>query len=444
MPKEGIASTKSHQSDTISLHRKQGEAFESNSKITLCCSGIQGGKSTVGALWALKNSFGWDNGDAAIIAAPTYKILNQSTLPTWLRYAGRFGHYNKADQEFIFHDGFKAYIRTSTEPDSIEGIQNVRWIWGDEAGKLKYQFWINAEGRAARTNAPLFLTTTPYGLNWLYQSLIKPFKDGERSDIAYFEWLSIDNPSFPKEEYERQRLILDARTFRRKYMGLHERMEGLVYELSSDHRMRSISLPPNTRYFASVDWGHSEGHEFAISVRGITLDGFQYAVDEFKQAGLDPNQQVEACRAKKSIWNIELFGCDPSRPDMISLLNKTGCRAMGFHEGQENYKPLIAGITLHTALLRSGKYRLFEDRVPHMCDEYETYHWPEFQEDKIAKEEPVKMNDHLMDCERMLTVLTKNIVIRGAQELFLGAKLPHIDNFDPRKPSKKKKNWDSY
>jgi hypothetical protein len=431
--------------DPISLHPKQGDAFESEKKITLCCSGIQGGKTTVGVLWFLRQAARWQGPESSfIIGAPTYKILNQSTLPALFKYTEGMGTYHKGDQEFHLRSGSKVYIRTSTDPFSVEGIQNVRAIWLDEAGMCKYSFWVNLEGRAARTGAPIMCTTTPYGMNWPYQILIKPFKEELRNDVAYYEWLSIDNPTFPRSEYERQRKLLDPRTFRRKYMGLHERMEGLVYEISPENKTKSIKLPQGTRIFASVDWGFSEGHEFAISIRAITLDGFRYAIDEFKASGLDPNQQVQACKSKASIYGIELFGCDPARPDMISLLNKAGCKAIGFHEGNTPYKSVISGITAHTALIRSGKYRIFEDKCSSLLDEYETYHWKEFQEDKAPTEEPVGINDHLMDCERMLTVLTMNIFVKEPDKTFLGGRLPWVDHFDPKKRSKKKQNWESY
>lgn len=432
------------EADEVTLHLKQGRAFESQNKITLCCSGIQGGKTTVGALWSLKNSFGWTRDDCGIIGAPTYKILNQSTLPTWMKYASRFGEYYDGKAEFVFQDGFKVYVRTSTDPDSIEGIRNVRWIWLDEAGKCKLQFWINAEGRAARTNAPLFLTTTPYGLNWPYHLLIKPYKEGDRDDVAYYEWLSVDNPAFPREEYERQRRILDPRTFRRKYMGIHERMEGLVYELPSDVEADPISMPKQGRNFAGVDWGFSEGHEFAVLVRRITLDGWRYEIDEFKSSGLDPNQQIELCRQKHRLYNIELFLCDPSRPDMIAALNKAGLPARGFHVGMESYKTLIAGITEHTALVRSGRYKILKDKLTHLKDEYETYHWPEVADDQAPKEAPVKLNDHLLDCARMLTVGTMNIKIKGLPEPYMSRTGIKIDRFDPRKKSRGKRTWDSF
>ncbi len=432
-------------SDQLRLHLKQGRAFESLSKITLCCSGIQGGKSTVGALWGLKNSFGWGPEDCAIIGAPTYKILNQSTLPTWLKYAGRFGEYLKGDQEFVFHDGFRVYIRTSTDPDSIEGIQNCRWFWMDEAGKCKMQFWDNAEGRCARTAAPLFLTTTPYGLNWPYKVLIKPAKAGLRSDVAYYEWLSIDNPTFPLAEYERQKRILDPRTFRRKYMGIHERMEGLVYDIGENQFCTPKMLPKQTRYFAAVDWGYAVGHEFALLVRAIGPDGFRYEVDEFKKSGLDPNQQIEACLAKYKIWGIETFLCDPARPDMISALSKTGVTARPFQSGVENYKKLNPGIDEHIKLINSGRYQIFREACPQLEDEYETYHWPEVEEDDAPADVPVKVNDHLMDCARMLTVGTMHVHVKAEREPHMTRVGVKVDRFDPRKKSSSNgKRWDTF
>jgi hypothetical protein len=430
----------------LSLHEKQGAAFESEKKITLCCSGIQGGKTTVGVLWFLRQASRWVGTNSNfIIGTPSYKILNQSTLPTFLKFAEGLGTYHKVDQEFHFKSGPKIYFRTSTDPYSVEGIQDVRAIWLDEAGLCKYTFWVNLEGRAARTSAPIICTTTPYGMNWPYQQLIKPLNEGLRDDVAYFEWLSIDNPSFPLEEYERQKRLLDTRTFRRKYMGIHERMEGLVYELPQDCLSSTEKLPQGTRLFASVDWGFAEGHEFAVLVRAITLDGFRYEVDEFKASGLTPDQQIAACIAKKSAWNVEHFFCDPARPDMIAALNKAGGKAIGFHEGRANLKPLLAGITEHTRLTRSGKYKIWQDKCKHLLDEYETYHWPEYQGEREPPEAPVGIKDHLMDCARMMTVGTMGIVVREAKKYTLGMKTPHRDFFDPTKKSKSRAStgWDS-
>lgn len=429
----------------INLHPKQGRAFESESKITLCCSGIQGGKTTVGVLWFLRQISKWPGKDNNfIIGAPTYKILNQSTMPAFLKYASALGVYNKTDQEFHLISGGKIYIRTSTDAYSVEGITNVRAIWLDEAGLCKYLFWVNLEGRAARTKAPIICTTTPYGLNWPYQQLIKPLTEGKRDDVAYYEWLSIENPTFPREEYERQKKILDPRTFRRKYEGKHERMEGLVYELTSENRIDPFPLPSGTRFFAGVDFGFAEGHEFAMVVRAITRDGYCYAIDEYKEAGLTPDKQVQLCQAKMKTYGIEFFYCDPARPDMIAMLNKGGCRSAGFHIGKENYKQIVPGIQKHNELIRTGQYKIFNGRCPHLEDEYETYHWPEIQEERVVAEKPVAVKDHLMDAERYVTIGTLDKVVKEAKLTPSSQRRPETDSFDPRKLSKRQAGWNSY
>lgn len=430
----------------IRLHPKQGQAFESEKKITLCCSGIQGGKTTVGVLWFLRNAGQWVGRDHSfIIGAPTYKILNQSTLPTFFKYAEGLGTYHKVDQEFHFHSGPRVYIRTSTDPYSVEGIQNVRAIWLDEAGMCKYTFWVNLEGRAARTSAPIICTTTPYGMNWPHQELIKKQKDGERDDVAYFEWTSVDNPTFPQEEFERQKRILDPRTFRMKYMGIHERMEGLVYELTDQNKTKSFPLPRGTRVFAGVDWGFSQGHEFAIVVRAITLDGFRFTIDEYKAFGHDPQQQTDICKSKFATYGIEMFYCDPARPDMIASLNKAGLHATGFHVGKESYKQLVPSINKHYELLKSGSYQIFTDRCPQLLDEYETYHWPHWDEETAPKSVPVALNDHLMDAERYVTIGTLHMKVKEPDRLITSQAHPLRDFWDPTKKAKKKKaNWDSF
>ena len=349
----------------------------------------------------------------------------------------------KGIREFHFNNGLKVFIRTSTDPDSVEGIPNVRWAWIDELGKCKRQFYINVLGRCARTQAPLIGTTTPYGMNFVHHEIIKPLKEGLLNDFEYYEWLSIDNPSFPKEEYERQKRILDPRTFRRKYMGIHERMEGLVYELEEDNFSEPFGLPRGTRYFASVDFGFTEGHEFALLIRAITVDGFRYDIDEFKGIGLDPNQQVMACKAKMSTYGIQTFYCDPSRPDMIAALNKAGVPSIGFHIGRDSFKSVTAGINKHIELIRSGSYKIFKGQCPELEDEYSTYHWAEYSEEKETKEVPVKMNDDLMDCARMLSVATMNISIKENKTPFMSQKMPHRDLWKPTKKAKKEMRWNA-
>ncbi len=82
--------------------------------------------------------------------------------------------------------------------------------------------------------------------------------------------------------------------------------------------------------------------------------------------------------------------------------------------------------------------------MPNAEDEYAVYHWPEYKEETVVKELPVKLNDHLMDCERMLTVGTMNIKIKEPSHYFQAQKVPHQDHWTPTKKVKEPKKWDAY
>lgn len=351
----------------------------------------------MGALWLRRQMTKWTKGDTFIVAAPNYKTFNQSTLPTFLRIFQGKGEYKKADQEFHLHSGPTGYFRTSTEPDSVEGIQNCRAIWGDEAGKFKYLFYVNLEGRAARTDAPIFLSTTPYARNFLYSDMIRPYDQGLRSDLAYYNWRSIDNPTFSKEEYERQRKLLDPIRFAMKYEGLFMKRVGLVFDLDDGYIISPEPLPSDTVYYAGVDWGFSD--PMAIVIRGMTHDGLDIQVDEFYQSGVFPDQIPLIIQKYQEKWNIKLWLADGSNAGMVQMLQgKYPMVAADRTPGS-----LRKGIDSHNMLLRSGKHRIFKT-CKHSIDEYSQYRWPDGDDDGIdAEDKPLDEFNHAMDAARYLS-----------------------------------------
>lgn len=436
----------------LKLHPGQNKVWEAleNPEIREIgfVGGIQGGKTTIGGLAMMKKYREWMikyPGCNFLVAADNYKTLSQATIPTFLKvFTKQLGKYvGGSREEFVLKRGGKVFFRTGTDPNSAEGIPDCAFAWMDEAGKCSRLFKINVLGRVARLQGQVLYTSTPYAMNWLYSEVEKPFYSGERKDIAFIRFKSVDNPSFPHEEFERQRAILDPKTFERKYLGIHSRMEGLVYEITDQNYTSTFIPNARTRTFAGVDFGFTQGHEFALSVRAITEHGEHIAVSTFKKAGLDPNAQVMLAKAKMEMHGIETFYCDPARPDMIALFNKAGIPAVAFHIGKEDFKKIMPGISKHNELIRSGKYKILRGVNPDLEDEYETYHYPEFEEGKVIREEPVKLNDNLMDSERYVTIGTMHIQFKAIPETYLGRAKGFQDKFDPRK-IRKTGGWDSY
>ena len=342
--------------------------------------------------------------ETGILVAPTYKILQQASIPAFLTITKGLGRYNKVDSVFAYNHGPKIYIRSLSDPNSIEGITRCEAVWLDEGGLISRYAWENCTGRAAFRQATVMVTTTPYSLNWMFQ-LWKDWKANKRDDVEFLSYSSIDNPYFPKAEFERQRKILDPVRFAMKYLGQFGRMEGLVYE--DIVFLRAFQLPTGTRYFAGVDWGFK--NPFVITVRALTPDGIHYRVAEFYKSGLTTDEQIQVAKSRQQIFDIEQFICDPSNPAAIESFNRAGIRAIG---GEND---IIEGIDRHRALIRSQKFFVFEDENPFGYDEYNTYHYPEKKDLKVDEDDkeivPVAKDDHGMDADRYTTMyLTTSLV----------------------------------
>ena len=392
--------------------QKQFDAVMSDKLITLCGTGIQWGKTMTGAV-RLKIAMHryTDPSDNFILMAPSYKVMQQSCLPAFLKIMDGLGKYNKVDAQFKMTGGGTCYMRTASDPDAIVGITNVRHIWADEAGLYSLYAWENMQARASFYECPITLTTSPYSLNWVYKDLIK--RRNSRTDLMLIQARSDENPYFPKKEYERKKETMAPARFNMVYGGNWEKMEGLVYDVFSydKHVIDPFTLPPGTKFKAGIDWGYS--HPFVLKVRGITVEGFHYDVDEVYLSGKTINDIVKICKQKDSLWGIETFYCGPDRPENIQELNRNGLTAIAAKDDVRH------GCDLHYELIKSNRYFVFKGRCPKTCDEYEMYHWPTPQDlgpDKDAKERnPVKQDDDAMDCSRYITAMTYQLGVNKRQ-----------------------------
>ncbi len=389
---------------------KQERAIFSTARLTIAGTGIQWGKTRVGAIrmkMAMHTHTSPD--DNFIIMAPNYKTMEQSTLPAFkaLNLAFWDKGYSASRAEFKMPGGGTCYLRTATDPDSIVGITNVRHIWCDEAGKFGLYAWENIQGRSSFYKAPVTLTTSPYALNWIFKEFIRPkSKDpNARPDCLLIGASSAENPYFPADEYEAKRLTMDPRRFNAIYGGKWEKMAGLVYDCFDDveNMCDPFTLPSGTVFHGGVDWGYTA--PFVLKVRGVTPDGRHYDVFEFYKTGQTLAQKIEVARQAKAIFGVKVFHCDPEDPASIAAFNEAKLTSV------QADNDIRAGIDDHYELVKSRRYKMFRGTCPYSLDEYESYHYPDPDDigpdDDVKEQKPVKQGDHAMDVDRYISRATR-------------------------------------
>tara|TARA_R110000796_G_scaffold251188_2_gene382030 strand:+ start:742 stop:2046 length:1305 start_codon:yes stop_codon:yes gene_type:complete len=379
--------------------QKQEDAVFSEKRIVLCSTGIQWGKTTVGALRTKLQVHKHPGPECNHIAtAPNFKILSQALLPELLKVMSGCGIYKKVDAVYECYSGARIYLRTATDPDSIIGITNVYSIWGDEAGKYPFYFWTNILGRSRFRKCPITLTTSLYSFNWVAKDLIRSVERGTRDDIHLCQAESKENPFFPLSEYEQAKATMNPARFAMMYGGRPSKMEGMVYDCFDDsiNLVEPFDLPESTQFWAGIDWGYSQ--PFACSIVAKTRTGRYFLVSEIYQTRLTISEIIDILKQRQKIWNIKRFYCGPDQPGSIKELNRAGLPAVGADNDVKK------GIDVVYQLIKEGRFRVFKGKTPNICDELENYHWPEIKDLNPDQDEkdpnPVKQDDHGLDSLR--------------------------------------------
>jgi phage terminase large subunit len=376
---------------TVELHDKQLQAFESQKQFTLAVAGVRGGKTFVGAVWAgdkIMNVAG-----DGLITAPDFQTLRDATLATFFQQFPKWRKFYKEQKHVIeFPSGKKIFLRSMDDPLSAEGL-TVAWVWGDEAGKYKILAWHSLRSRVSLTKGPIFLTTTPYNMGWLYTDFFKIWEKGEDVDYNVVQWDSVDNPYFPKEVFEAEKKRLSKQEFDRRYRGHFARMQGLVYNIEPSYYVDVLPERADMT-IGGIDWGWA--HNAALLVVKLYQGVFTLSAEWYQVHKTTP-QIIEAAIQMQNTYGVNRWYADSANPEKIAEANyNTGLHVLGYEKKKDS---LTAGIDHIRSLFLDR--RLFIIRgLQSTTEEFDLYQYPEQKSNGPIKDEPIAMNNHLMDAMR--------------------------------------------
>lgn len=391
---------------------KQTRAVFTEKPILVCATGVQWGKTAVGAHRMLVAVHKYtDPSDSFLIIAPTFKIMEQSTLKAFKACIEPYASYHAGKDTFQIYGGGTIYLRTGTDPNSMVGITNIRHVWLDEAGLLSLYLWENIQARASTRSATIDITTSPYTLNWLYREIILPkMKDANaRPDVELIQATSLENPYVETRVIEQARITMDPRRFNALFGGVWERMSGLVYDCFDEveNQCEPFTIPTaGTRIVGGIDWGYTD--PFVFKIRAITAGGFQFGIHEYYKEGHPISEIEDIVLRLCQIYDVGPIYCDPSQPAHIEQLNRA------FHKARLKAHCLPAnnsirpGIDRHYELLKTRKLKYFKGLNKQTIGEIDVYHYPRLGDlgpDQKSKDQlPVQQNDHAMDAERYISI----------------------------------------
>jgi hypothetical protein len=269
----------------LHLHPGQLRAWNSKARIVAMIAGSQSGKTVLGPHWLYREIKRKGPGDY-LIATPHFSLLNKKVLPEFLRiyrdtlhlggdskedgyFAGRqMFVFSKYGQKCAHGDTSltptQVFFGHADNPDTLESM-TAKGAWLDEAGQKDFkQESHEAIGRRlAISEGRQLITTTPYNLGWLYRTVYLPWKQmidaGQKHpyiDCVRFE--SIENPAFPKDEYERLRATLPGWKFDLMHRGLFTRPAGMIYDCFDEqiHTCPRFKIPAKWQRYVGLDFGN--------------------------------------------------------------------------------------------------------------------------------------------------------------------------------------------
>jgi PBSX family phage terminase large subunit len=318
----------------------------------------------------------------AIVGSSNY-IYRESTGDLWIngRYIKCIGA-DKIDSEA-----------------KIRGQTYAGW-YGDEITIQHKQFVKQAIARCSAPGAKIFWTTNPdHPKHHINTDFIQNMELRNAGMVGVWHFLLEDNKTLTQDYIELLKGSNKGIFYQRNILGLWVIAEGVVY--GNDYNPNIHRLPVKQvwdmvvagkfkEYIAGTDWGYS--HPMTGLLIGVTPKNEYYLLSEF--------YKKEAKTEDLAAWYIKMQGnldkpirvifCDSAEPDRIITLRAAGLPARAAD------KEINAGI--NSVQVAFANNRLFiADNCNSTDTELQTYRYPDEDDAKAKKDQPLDEDNHAMD-----------------------------------------------
>lgn len=295
----------------VRLHKGQARAWRSDKRFVFVIAGTQGGKTSFVPLWLDREIQRVGHGDF-LAATSTFDLYKVKFLPEMRRYFCDLRGWTEDKSDRIFWNEYKPrmfdriILRSASSEGGLESA-TVKAAVLDECGQDDFRVgaWEAVQRRIAIAQGRVLGTTTPYNLGWLKTEVYDRWRKGD-TDYEVIQFKSIENPVFPRDEYERARRTLPKWKFEMFYNGEFSRPAGLIYEdFPGENEILIVApfnIPAEWPRYVGIDFGAV--HTATIWLAEDPIKHIYYAYRETLEGNKSTQQHVDAAKERSQGENV--------------------------------------------------------------------------------------------------------------------------------------------
>lgn len=196
-----------------------------------------------------------------MVVTANYDLFKLKLLPEMLHVFGRVlpgWEHVKIDKTLYSADRKTRIILRSADAEGGLESATAQAAWLDECGqdKFKLSAWEAVQRRLSLSQGRVLATTTPYNMGWLKTEIFDRWTKGD-GDYQVVQFKSIQNPAFPREEYERAKATLPGWKFEMFYNGNFSKPAGMIYSdfNTETHVVKPFDVPAEWPRYVGIDFG---------------------------------------------------------------------------------------------------------------------------------------------------------------------------------------------
>ena len=364
-----------------------------------------------------------------IVGTATFPLLELKLLPEFnyvFDTAFHLGEYKDSKRCIQFHhvpggtngqvkvvDPTRIIFGSATHPESLESA-TAKGAVLDEVGQKQFLLgsWEAVQRRLSLSQGRCLFGTTLYNSGWFVNDVYGPASRGEPG-YELIQGDSIQNPVFPKEEYERARASLPAWKFAMFYQGKFIRPAGLVFDCFDPaiDVVDDFEIPKNWFIHTMHDFG--KANPAALFTAQDPATGQFYHFREYMPRGMERSayEHVQEWKRITAGYNvISRYGGNWTTEDEIRQLYTTHGWPIAkprWKEVQNQYERVYALNALHKIKVFKSLVHFIDQKTSFSYELDERYNPTDKYEDEASQ--------HLLACERygMSNVAPETVVNTG-------------------------------